>query len=149
MLMDTTRNYPDKTSGVRNVAEKLRFWGPRTRPRASSGAAAGEASDRASSDSSKLARPRGKPFSRRADWHTVALVGASVAAGAVVGAGVALLMAPQSGAHTRLALRSQLRRRRPWRHSPWEQLGEELSSAAQRRNQRIQAARLARISEGL
>jgi gas vesicle protein len=79
----------------------------------------------------------------------VALVGASVAAGVVVGAGIALLVAPRSGAHTRLALRNQLRRRRPWRHSPWEQLGEELSKAARRRNQRMQAARLARVSEGL
>jgi hypothetical protein len=82
-------------------------------------------------------KPRGRPFSRHADWHTVALVSASVAAGALLGAGMALLIAPQSGAHTRLALSRELRRHRPWRRSPWEQLGSELSKAAQRRNRRL------------
>lgn len=80
-------------------------------------------------------KPRGKPFSRQADWRSVALVGASVAAGAALGAAIALLWAPQSGAHTRLALARELRSRRPWKTSPWEQLGDELRKAARRRNQ--------------
>jgi len=79
---------------------------------------------------------RGRPFTREADWRTVAMVGAGIAAGAILGAGIALLAAPQSGAHTRLALSRELRRRRPWRHSPWEQLGKELSRAARARNHR-------------
>lgn len=81
--------------------------------------------------------PRGRPFTRQADWRVAALVGASVAAGAVLGASIALLMAPQSGAHTRLALSKQLRGRRPWRTSPWNQLGDELRKAARRRNRRL------------
>lgn len=79
---------------------------------------------------------RGRSFTRLADWHTVALVTAGIAAGAVLGAGIALLMAPQSGAHTRLALSQELRRRRPWRTGPWDALGEELHKAAHRRNSR-------------
>ena len=87
------------------------------------------------------AKPRGRPFKRKADWRLVALVGAGVAAGAALGAGIALLMAPQSGAHTRLALSREVRRRRPWRSSPWrsspwEQLGEELHKAAHWRHNR-------------
>lgn len=122
--MDTIKEHPGKTFGATTRGPGLRFW---TRKRSSG------------TQPKQVASPRGKPFSRKADWHTVALVGASVAAGVAIGAGVALLMAPQSGAHTRLALSRQLRRRRPWRSSPWEQLGEELKKAAHRRNRRMEA----------
>jgi len=122
--MDTIKEYPGKTFGAKERRPGLRFWA-RKRP---SGV-----------PSKQVTTPRGKPFSRKADWHVVALVGASVAAGVAIGAGLALLMAPQSGAHTRLALSRQLRRRRPWRSSPWDQLGEELKKAARRRNRRMEA----------
>ncbi|MEO7102605.1 MAG: hypothetical protein ABI119_04650 [Gemmatimonadaceae bacterium] len=79
---------------------------------------------------SLVTRPRGRPFSREADWRTVALVSAGILAGVVVGAGVALLMAPQSGEHTRLAIGRELRKRRPWRQSPWERLGDGFREAA-------------------
>jgi hypothetical protein len=122
--MDTIQEHPGKTFGVKGARPRRRFW----------------AWNRSAERSSRpVTTPRGKPFARKADWHTVALVGASLAAGVALGAGVALLMAPQSGAHTRLALSRQLRRRRPWRSSPWEQLGEELKKAAHRRNRRIEA----------
>lgn len=86
-----------------------------------------------------LSKARGRPFAREADWRSVALVGAGIAAGAVLGAGIALLMAPQSGAHTRLALTREFRRRRPWQTSPWERLGDELKKAARRRNRALSA----------
>jgi hypothetical protein len=82
------------------------------------------------------AKPRGRPFSRETDWRVATLVAAGVAAGAALGAGIALLMAPQSGAHTRLSLSREMRRRRPWHTSPWEQLGDELRKAARRHNAR-------------
>jgi hypothetical protein len=119
--MDTIQDTPEETFGERI----RRSWRPGRRSNGHSKAAAA---------------PRGRPFSREADWHTVALVSAGVAVGALLGAGVALLVAPQSGAHTRLALSRQLRRHRPWHTSPWEQLGEELSKAARRRNNRIKSA---------
>ncbi len=93
-----------------------------------------------SSDGHAQIKPRGKPFSRRIDWHVVALVGASVAAGAAVGAGIALLTAPQSGEHTRLSLARQLRRHRPRSESPWEKLSEELHKAARRKRFRRAAS---------
>ena len=80
-----------------------------------------------------VVRPRGRPYARERDWRVAALLGVGVVA-AAIGAGIALLMAPQSGAHTRLALSRELRRRRPWRTSPWDQLGDELRKAAERRN---------------
>ena len=87
-----------------------------------------------------ITRPTGRPFTREPNWRVAAMVGAGVAAGALLGAGIALLMAPQSGAHTRLALSSEMRRRRPWRASPWELLGEELRRAARRKNRGREAA---------
>ncbi|MGI9089986.1 MAG: hypothetical protein ACR2GG_02645 [Gemmatimonadaceae bacterium] len=85
-------------------------------------------------------KPRGKPYSRQIDWRLVALVGASVAAGAALGAGVALLTAPQSGEHTRLAMASKLRHSRPRQQSPWEKLSNELQKAARRKRFRRAAS---------
>jgi hypothetical protein len=118
--MDTIQDSPEETFGPK----RPRFWRPKRRTGATT----------------MVVQPRGKPFAREADWHTVMLVGAGIAAGAVLGAGVALLMAPQSGAHTRLALGREMRRRRPWRgDSPWSQLGAELRRAARHRNRRLGA----------
>lgn len=87
-------------------------------------------------DASAVTRPRGRPYSREVNWRFFALVGASVAAGAALGAGIALLTAPQSGGHTRLALARELRRRRPWKQSPWDKLGSSLTEIVERRNKR-------------
>jgi hypothetical protein len=83
-----------------------------------------------------VTRPRGRPYSREVNWRLFALVGASVAAGAALGAGIALLTAPQSGGHTRLALAREIRRHRPWKRSPWDRLGDNLNDMVQRRNKR-------------
>lgn len=117
--MDTIHNTSDETFGTR----VRRRW----RPRPASGVRDDEAKT-----------PRGRPYSRKADWKTVALVSAGIAAGVALGAGIALLVAPQSGEHTRLVLARGLRRNRPWRRrSPWDRLGEELRQAvAQRRRWR-------------
>lgn len=116
--MDTIQDIPEETSG----RPRRHFWRPKRR----------------ATGPSMVITPRGEPFTRETDWHTVALVGAGIAAGAVLGAGVALLLAPQSGAHTRLALGREIRRRRPWRgESPWSQLGAELRRAARHRNRRL------------
>ena len=112
--MDTIHDSPKQTFG----AQIRRTWSERTPDRA------------AKSGKEPPSRPHGRPFSREADWRTVALVSAGIVAGMVLGAGVALLVAPQSGEHTRLALSRELRRRRPWRKSSWERLGEEFREAA-------------------
>ena len=122
--MDTIHDSPEETSGVHS----RRFWRPKLRRKTRPDA---------------VTTPRGRPFKREADWRSVALVGAGVAAGVVIGAGIALLAAPQSGAHTRLALGRQIRRHRPWHRSPWEQLGEELNRAARKRARQRRPAEVA------
>ena len=118
--MDTIQDIPEETSG----AATLRFWRPKAR---------------SNGHAKPMSKARGRSYSTETDWHTVALVGAGIAAGAVLGAGIALLMAPQSGAHTRLALSREIRRRRPWRGNPWSQLGEELRRATRERTRRMRA----------
>jgi len=67
------------------------------------------------------------------DWQQVAIFGAGLALGLALGAGAALLTAPQSGEETRAALRGRARRigrttsRRG--HDAWADLREELQSA--------------------
>jgi hypothetical protein len=53
----------------------------------------------------------GTPYDREPNWRTAALVGASLTIGALLGASVALLLAPRTGEHTRLALARGMRRR--------------------------------------
>lgn len=112
--MDTIHDSPEETFG----AAIRRRWAPKAQVEVRPVDAA---------------KPRGRPYSREKDWKTVAVVGAGIAAGVVLGAGIALLMAPQSGEHTRLALTRELRRRRPWRRNTWEQLGDELRQVAKLR----------------
>jgi hypothetical protein len=88
-------------------------------------------------EGSSPTRPRGRPYSREVNWRLYALVGASVAAGAALGAGIALLTAPQSGGHTRLALAREFRRHRPWKQSPWDKLGDTLNEVVEKRNRRL------------
>jgi hypothetical protein len=62
---------------------------------------------------SQNTEPQGQPYEREVDWRMIGLISLSVSLGALIGAGVALLTAPRSGAHTRLALAREMRRRRP------------------------------------
>ena len=85
----------------------------------------------------RVSKPRGRPFSTESNWRTIALVSAGMVAGALLGAGMALLVAPQSGEHTRLAIGRELRKRRPWRQTPWERFGEEFREAARYGRKRL------------
>ncbi len=119
--METIHDTPDETVGVRT----RRSWAEKRLSRR---------------ESAPIQKPRGKPFSREADWRAIALISAGLAAGLVLGAGLALLVAPQSGEHTRLALSQELRRRRPWRKSSWERLGEEFRDAARFGRNRLRSS---------
>ena len=67
------------------------------------------------------------------DWQQVAIFGAGLALGLALGAGTALLTAPQSGEETRAALRGKAKRfgRVTSRRSrnAWDELRDELHSA--------------------
>jgi len=52
-------------------------------------------------DSGASTRARGKSYSDDMQWRHAAIFGAGVALGAMIGAGAALLFAPQSGEETR------------------------------------------------
>jgi hypothetical protein len=54
-----------------------------------------------STASSPASKPRGKSYSDDMEWRHAAIFGAGIALGAMIGAGAALLFAPQSGDETR------------------------------------------------
>lgn len=74
------------------------------------------------------------------DWQEVALFGAGLALGVILGAGGALLTAPRTGAETRAALsaRASRLRRSTVRSSQnaWDELRDELRQAKRNRRER-------------
>ncbi|HEX5970290.1 MAG TPA: YtxH domain-containing protein [Gemmatimonadaceae bacterium] len=77
------------------------------------------------------------------DWQEVAIFGAGLALGVILGAGGALLTAPRTGAETRAALgaRAARLRRTTVRSSQnaWDELRDELRQAKRnRRNRKLQ-----------
>lgn len=103
---------------------------------------ASPAPSRTSTASAVATRPRalpardraaGRPYRERSDLGQAVLFAAGMALGAVIGAGTALLTAPQSGIEARLALKRRARRARVQAEDRWDGLGRELRGAARRR----------------
>src|SRR3954469_18262320 len=78
-------------------------------------------------------RPDGVPAEMVADWNAIGLFTAGIAVGAVLGATVALLMAPASGDETRDRIGRRVRRLRG-NDDVWDDLAEELERAASERD---------------
>ena len=90
-------------------------------------------------------RPLGKPYNRVPDVRSVSLLGVGMVIGAVLGAGVALLVAPDSGERTRARLGRRVRGVRE-ETGVWNRLGRELKRAAAIRLQKAEKeAKLKRI----
>jgi hypothetical protein len=85
-------------------------------------------------------RSRGSSYRRSVDWEHVGLLGAGLLVGALVGAGAALLLAPQSGLETRTAIRRRARFARDRASDAWMQLADELAAAARRGRRRARRA---------
>lgn len=77
-------------------------------------------------------KPDGLPHETVPDWNNIGLFTAGIAVGAILGAAVALLMAPASGDQTRHSI---ARRFRGEDDDVWEELAEELELAAAEREE--------------
>lgn len=74
----------------------------------------------------------GMPFETVPDWNNIGLFTAGVAMGAVLGAAVALLLAPASGDETRQGIARRVRRIRG-NDDIWDELAKEFELAAAER----------------
>ncbi|HWL38907.1 MAG TPA: YtxH domain-containing protein [Gemmatimonadaceae bacterium] len=81
----------------------------------------------------------GLPFETVPDWNNIGLFAAGIAVGAVLGAAVALLMAPATGEMTRHSISRRVRRLRG-DDEVWDELAEELERAASSRKEKAAEA---------
>ena len=70
--------------------------------------------------------PVGRSFEEERDWRGAGILSLGIIAGALVGAGVALLLAPQSGEETRERIADRARRLGTRADASWEDLRDEL-----------------------
>lgn len=88
-------------------------------------------------DSADSGEPLGTPYDETTDWGKVGALAAGIVIGAVVGAGAALLLAPQSGADSRRAMLRAGRRGKRRARDAWEHLGDELWWLARRKKKQV------------
>ena len=90
------------------------------------------AREAASGPARRVAASRGESYSSDLDWGRLGAFGAGMAMGALLGAGAALLYAPQSGRATRAVIRKRARGLTATAGDAWDDLGRELRGAARR-----------------
>lgn len=146
-------------------ARPMSYAGKDPRARRATSTAAANASTRATRDAGRYPpdrelaiNARGTAASRRAklpvreadgelegngegelDWQHIAIFTAGAVLGAAIGAGAALLFAPQSGARTRHNIARRGRRLRTRTADAWEDLRHELRYAARRGRKKLAA----------
>ena len=81
--------------------------------------------------------PKGKPYEEPRDWGKILLFGATVAAGAALGAGAALLITEQTGSERRAGIARGARRFGHRAERAWDDLGFELREAARTARNRL------------
>ena len=84
-----------------------------------------------------ITEPSGHPYARTLEWGDAGLLGAGIAIGVIIGAGAALLFAPQSGADTRDDIARGTRDFGYRATDIWDDLREELRHAANRSSKRL------------
>ena len=84
----------------------------------------------------------GLPHETVPDWNNISLFTAGIAVGAILGATVALLLAPASGNETRHSLARRVRNLRG-DDDVWDELAEELELAAAEREEEAAADKVA------
>lgn len=88
-------------------------------------------------DVAGITEPSGRPFTRSIAWNGAGLFGAGIAVGVMIGAGAALLFAPQSGSETRYDIARGTRDLSYRATDAWEDLRDELRGAASRGTKRL------------
>lgn len=83
-------------------------------------------------------KPRGKPYKNVPDTHSTGMLGVGMIIGAVLGAGVALLVAPQAGWETRRSLRRRANVITSG-DGAWTKLGRELKKAARAKRKALES----------
>lgn len=83
-------------------------------------------------------RPRGKPYNEVRDARSAGMLGVGMIIGAVLGAGIALLVAPQAGWETRRSI-SRRARLITGDDGAWSKLGRELRRAAKAKRKSLEA----------
>ena len=98
--------------------------------------------DTAQETASTVEKPRGRPYRTVRDIRSLSMLGVGMIVGAVIGAGVALLLAPGSGYETRRSIKRRVGGIRAGRGA-WARLGRELrrAAAAKRKSLEIEARR--------
>ena len=86
---------------------------------------------------SSMTEPEGRSFDR-GELARAGLLGGALAIGVLIGAGAALLLAPQAGEDTRADIADSTRRLRHRAGDAWEDLRDELRWAARRGRKRVQ-----------
>lgn len=157
-ITNTIRRTQNPNHTPTSTVPSMSYAGPASRARGSAGR-----QDPSATSPTRSLRPSEAAAARRptasaseadeepheTDWRRLAIFGAGLALGLTLGAGAALLVAPQSGEETRSALRSRARRlsRATGRRGQdaWDDLRDELRSAARsvRRRRARRAARKA------
>jgi gas vesicle protein len=82
-------------------------------------------------------KPRGRPYRNIPDTRSVSLLGIGMVVGAVLGAGVTLLVAPRTGRETRELLGRRARGMRTG-SGVWMKLGKELRRAATAKRKQLE-----------
>src|SRR5215210_9182523 len=90
-------------------------------------------------------RSDGLPYETVPDWNNIGLFTAGIAVGAILGATVALLLAPASGDETRHSIARRVRNLRG-DDDVWDELARELELAAAEREEEAEPEPTARAS---
>jgi hypothetical protein len=130
-------SYAANPSRVRAATRETSGAGDGVRDRASAGARRRPAESARSGRSTA----RGKPFEESRDWKQLAVVATGIAAGAAIGAGIALLVTDQTGAERRAGIAKRARRIGHDAEQKWEDLAFELKEAARTARDRFRARR--------
>ena len=85
--------------------------------------------------------PRGKPYEEARDWGKIALIAGGIAAGAAIGAGLALLFTDETGPERRAGIARRARRFGHDAEQRWDDLAFELKEAARAAREKLRFRR--------